>query len=168
VYTFMTLAAFTVVAAVSGGERGRGEIDDLAGLHATSPFLAAAMALAMLSLAGIPPTGGFVAKFNLFAAAVKSSNESGDPSLIWLAILGVINSALSLAYYLRVPVVMYMRDLRSDGAARAHSGAFGALVLAVCGAGILLLGLMPSHFAVGSGEVSPLGSALAGALALLR
>jgi NADH-quinone oxidoreductase subunit N len=165
VYTFMTLAAFTVVAVVAG-DRGNDQIDDLAGLHGSRPFLAGVMALAMFSLAGIPLTGGFVAKFQLFSAAVERGNAIGDTSLIWLAILGVLNSAISLAYYLRIPVVMYMRDPRVDLPAR--SGAFGALVLGACAVAMILLGLAPENLGVAFGDVNALATAAEAALALLR
>jgi len=83
------------------------EIADYAGLASRRPFLAAAMAIFMLSLAGVPPMAGFLGKFYLFSAAVHAD-------LTWLAIIGVLNSVLSAFFYLRVIVVMYMGRLRSQ------------------------------------------------------
>jgi len=110
VYALMNTGAFAVLIAVRGqsrrspplGSAERGEtLDDFAGLAAHKPWLAAAMALFMLSLAGVPPLAGFLGKLTLFGAAVQAR-------LTWLAILGVINSVVSAAYYLRVVVAMYM------------------------------------------------------------
>ncbi len=142
VYTFMTIGAFAVVTTLAqGGERER--IDDLAGLHGRRPFLAFVMLISMLALAGIPGTGGFMGKFQLFMAAIERGTSVGDPTLVWLAIAGVINSAISLGYYLRVPVVMYMRE--PEGApAPPPSGTLERAVLLTCVAATLLLGLFPS------------------------
>jgi len=142
-YTFMTLGAFAVVAVALREDRSKGQIDDLAGLHATRPFFAAVMAISMFALAGIPGTAGFMGKYQLFAAAIEEWMRNGDRDLLWLAVLGVLNSAVSLAYYLRVPVVMYMRDPRPDAVASAPSGSVGWLVLATCALAVFLLGLVP-------------------------
>jgi len=106
-HAFMKSGAFMVVAAmgaVAVGER----LDDFKGLSKRSPFLAFSMTLFLLSLAGIPPLAGFASKFVLFSSAVYSSLEPGQSWLIWLAIAGVLNSALSLYYYARVIKNMYM------------------------------------------------------------
>jgi NADH-quinone oxidoreductase subunit N len=155
-YTFMTLAAFGVVALALREDRTKGEIDELAGLHATRPFFAAVMAISMFALAGIPGTAGFMGKYQLFAAAVEQWTVSGDKDMLWLAVLGVLNSALSLAYYLRVPVVMYMRDPRPDVPTSAPSGAFGWFVLATCVAAVFLLGIAPHNVLW---TIDPLGAA---------
>ncbi|MCJ7463983.1 MAG: NADH-quinone oxidoreductase subunit N [Thermoplasmata archaeon] len=106
-HAFMKSGAFMVVAAMGAvaiGER----LDDFKGLSKRSPFLAISMTLFLLSLAGIPPLAGFASKFVLFSSAVYSSLEPGQSWLIWLAIAGVLNSALSLYYYARVIKNMYM------------------------------------------------------------
>jgi NADH-quinone oxidoreductase subunit N len=103
-YAFMNVGAFAVIIAVGrfGGTGGGGEtLDDFAGLAARKPWLAATMALFMLSLAGMPPLAGFLGKLYVFSAAVEAN-------LIWLAVIGVLNSVISAYYYLRVIVVMYM------------------------------------------------------------
>jgi NADH-quinone oxidoreductase subunit N len=148
VYTFMSIAAFAVVAALARDGEDRAEVDRLSGLYATRPFLAAVMAIAMFALAGIPGTGGFMGKYQLFSSAVEQWTRTGDQSLLWLAIIGVLNSAISLYYYLRVPVVMYMRSpVPGEQEVPAYSF-FGGLVLATCALAILLLGIVPQSVGV--------------------
>jgi NADH-quinone oxidoreductase subunit N len=106
------------------------------------------MAVFMFSLAGVPPTAGFIGKFYAFSAAVKAG-------YIWLAVIGVLMSAVSAYFYLRVLVVMYMKE--PEAGAEYSAGPWGAGVgagvtasLWVCGLSILLLGIWPgwlSHFA---------------------
>ena len=78
------------------------ELKDFSGLHFRHPFAAFAMLLFMLSLGGIPPTAGFMGKFWLFGAAI-------DAHYYWLAVIGVLNSAISLYYYIRIVVFMYLK-----------------------------------------------------------
>jgi NADH-quinone oxidoreductase subunit N len=135
VYTFTTLGTFGVVAWV--GRRGdeRLFIDDWAGLGNSRPGLALAMTIFLLSLGGVPPTGGFFGKFYLFRTAME------DPRLIWLVIAGALNSVVSIYYYLRVVVAMYFRDpLRPHEPFRSSSMGV-ALVIAVIA--VLALGVFP-------------------------
>ena len=101
--------------------------------------LAAAMAVFMVSLSGLPPTGGFVAKFQVFSAALNGG-------YVWLTVIAVLNSVVAVYYYLRLVVVMYMREPQGGVVKRApHPGwtyAVTALVLAV--ASTLQLGIFPS------------------------
>lgn len=134
-YSLMTLGAFVAVTLVSNTERERVAIDSYAGMGFQRPLLAAALAVCIFSLAGIPPTAGFMGKFYVFTAAVKSGH-------VWLAVIAVLNSVLSLAYYLRIIVVLYMRE----DAAENLCGRFSApavLALAVAAVATLLLGLAP-------------------------
>ena len=103
-YTFTTLGTFGVVAWV--GRRGdeRLFVDDWAGLATARPALALAMTVFLLSLGGVPPTGGFFGKFYLFRSAMERSE------LYPLVIAGVLNSVVSMYYYLRVVVAMYFRE----------------------------------------------------------
>lgn len=137
VYVFMNLGAFAVLVALASGGSEHERVDDLAGLARTRPGLAALMTIFMFSLAGIPGTGGFVAKFVVFRAAVSSG-------YVVLAIVGVLMSVVSLYYYLRVPVMMYMREPGERAAGRELSTGEG-LVLAVCVIAVIGLGLVPSH-----------------------
>jgi NADH-quinone oxidoreductase subunit N len=110
VYAFMTLGAFALVSAMENREDSRGlELEDFSGLGLRRPVLGVTMALFMFAMAGIPPTGGFFGKYYIFSAAI-------DRGLTWLAVVGVLNSALSLYYYLRVVVYMYMRKPKGDAA----------------------------------------------------
>jgi NADH-quinone oxidoreductase subunit N len=133
-YALMKLGAFSLVSHVSQGE-SRQSIDDYAGLHTRHPVLAACLAIFMLSLIGIPLTGGFLGKFYVFTAAVKEN-------LIWLVILGVINSVVSAGYYLRVVKVMYMNEPRGE-LSLAPVPASLAFVLALTTIGTVYLGILP-------------------------
>ena len=103
VYSFMTVASFGVVMLVSGNtpnQYGNDDLDSLRGLGWSQPLLGMAMTVAVLSLAGFPPLGGFFGKFYLFSSAIKAG-------YLGLAIIAALNSVVSLAYYLRILVVMY-------------------------------------------------------------
>jgi NADH-quinone oxidoreductase subunit N len=111
VYAIMNLGAFVVLTALASREDGGLNLNDLSGLSRRHPWLAFSMAVFLFSMAGIPPTAGFVAKYQLFYAAI----QAGEISLV---IISVLCSAISVYYYLRVLVHMYMRD--PIGAAPAH------------------------------------------------
>jgi NADH-quinone oxidoreductase subunit N len=136
-YTFMNLGAFAVVIALARQDGERVTIDDYAGLGLRYPFLGAAMALFMFSLAGIPPTGGFMGKFYVFSAAIQAN-------YIGLAIIGVLNSVISVYYYLRITVVMYMGQGEVEPAGRLSPALGLAVLIAILGT--LQLGLFPSRF----------------------
>ncbi len=136
-YVFMNLGAFTVIVALARDGQDLDRVSDFAGLARTRPGLAALMALFMVSLAGIPPTAGFFAKFTIFAAAVQAG-------WVWLTVLAVLTSVVSVYYYLRLPVMMYMRE-PSEDAPRSEASSGETLVLIVCGAGVIFLGIFPSH-----------------------
>jgi NADH-quinone oxidoreductase subunit N len=135
VYTFTTLGTFGVVAWV--GRRGdeRLFIDDWAGLGNQRPALALAMTIFLLSLGGVPPTGGFFGKFYLFRTAME------DPRLYWLVIAGVLNSVVSIYYYLRVVVAMYFRDPVRPHEPFPSASMRVALVVAVVA--VVALGVFP-------------------------
>ncbi|MEW5944897.1 MAG: NADH-quinone oxidoreductase subunit N [bacterium] len=137
-YTLMNIGAFGVVAAMAGKGRLNETLDGFRGMGYRSPFTAALMTWFMLSLAGIPPTAGFVAKLYVFAAGVRAD-------LVPLVIIAVLNAVVSVYYYLRVVVTMYMREpeTEAESAAGAGGGFTGALALTVCAAGVLALGLFP-------------------------
>jgi len=115
VYMVMNVAAFAVIAARERETELGDHIDSVAGLGATRPLLAGAMTVAMLSLAGIPATGGFIGKFYLIEAAV-------DGGYTWLGVVLVVGSMISLAYYLRVIAAMWMRDAPATRAVPTPSG----------------------------------------------
>jgi NADH-quinone oxidoreductase subunit N len=134
-YILTNMLAFAVVIAV-GRVSGSEEIKDFASLSRRSPVLALGMALALLSLGGIPPAAGFFGKFYLFAAAVEAG-------YVWLAIAGVLNAIVALYYYLTVIKIMYV-DPSEDKRPLPLTAAF-AVVLVITGAGILWLGTLGAN-----------------------
>jgi NADH-quinone oxidoreductase subunit N len=102
-YLFMNLGAFFIVIYVKGQVGGE-TFDDFQGLGWRMPVVGVTMTIFMFSLTGVPPTAGFIGKFYLFAAVIKSG-----PHLYWLAIVGALNSVVSLYYYLRVVKAMYLQ-----------------------------------------------------------
>ncbi|MBW2312559.1 MAG: NADH-quinone oxidoreductase subunit N [Deltaproteobacteria bacterium] len=137
VYVFMTLGAFAVIIVLAHRGKDAERFDDFAGLATQRPALAALMVLFMLSLAGIPGTGGFIGKWSLFGAAVKAGQ-------VPLVIVAVLTSLVSVFYYLRLPVVMYMRD-PSDEPRRMTTSSGEGFALLVCAAVVLILGFFPSE-----------------------
>lgn len=136
-YAFTNLGAFTVLTAMAGPDGEDLSFAPYTGLGKRQPWVAAAMALFMFSLTGIPPTGGFVAKYYLFWATVEAN-------LVWLAVLGVLTSVVSAAFYLRVVVAMYFHDPEQETPVRRYATVAAALVAA--SAATLLLGLWPQPF----------------------
>jgi NADH-quinone oxidoreductase subunit N len=149
VYTFTTAGAFGIILLLErSGEEAVG-IGDTAGLATRHPLAALALALFLLSLVGIPPTAGFVGKFYLFGAAVRSG-------YVWLAVIGVLNSAAAAYYYLRIIVNMYMREPEGTPAVIMPSFA-GALAVAVALWGVIQLGIFPAPlFDLAQSAVLPL------------
>ena len=135
VYVFMNLGAFTV-AMVVGNEDGY-ELEAFDGLAARSLGLALLMSFFLLSLAGIPPMAGFVGKFALFAAAVKGGHW-------WLAVAGVLNSVVSVYYYMAIAYHMFFKPARTLEPARTDVLMSGCL--AVAAVGVLVIGLYPEPF----------------------
>ena len=139
VYTFMNLGAFGVVIAVDRARGSSGEGDFIAafaGLGKRHPILAAAMTIFMLSLTGIPLTGGFLGKFYIFKAAV-------DSQLYGLAIVGMLNSVVAAAYYLNVVLTMYMKEPVVEPPVIQTPPSLG-LGIALSAAGVIWLGLFPA------------------------
>ena len=134
VYSFMQLGAFGVILVMRRKDVVGDELKDFSGLAFRHPFAAFAMLLFMLSLGGIPPTAGFMGKFWLFGAAVESG-------YIWLAVIGVLNSAISLYYYLRIVVFMYLKK-ETSGSEPTMDGSL-SLMLGVAVAATLVLGVYP-------------------------
>jgi NADH-quinone oxidoreductase subunit N len=148
-YVLMNIGAFAVVAHLSGRGEKYLKIQDLAGLGVKQPMLAAALTIFMLSLIGVPLTAGFFGKFYIFKAALESK-------LIWLAVLGLLNSSVGAYYYLRVLVVMYMQE-PGEAVSALEPVPLGvkAAILAPI-AGTLLLGIFPAallDFAIRSAKL---------------
>jgi NADH-quinone oxidoreductase subunit N len=134
-YAAMNVGAFVVISHfASAGERYV-SVDDYAGLGRRSPLLAFTLTIFMLSLIGIPITGGFFAKYYVFNAALQAN-------LVWLTVIGVVNSAVAAYYYLRLIVVMYMREPQVETPLEKVTPSM-ALALILAAIGTIYLGVMP-------------------------
>lgn len=136
VYTFMNMGAFAVLVLI--GKKGEDNLtlDGVAGLGYKKPVLGIVLSIFLFSLMGLPPTAGFTAKFYIFAGAIEAG-------YIWLAILGVLNSAVSLYYYLRIMVQMYFKDPEEDFAwVSINAPVTISIVISVVG--VLYLGIFPN------------------------
>ncbi len=134
-YAFITLGTFGTVILLERREYAGETYEDYAGLAQRAPLLAAMMLLFMLALTGIPPTGGFFGKVYLFAAAVEAG-------WTWVAVVGVLTSALSLYYYLGIGVQMYLKE--SDESTPSPLPSTGIVAaIGLCALVTLLLGLVP-------------------------
>jgi NADH-quinone oxidoreductase subunit N len=136
-YAAMNVGAFAVVSHFANAGEQYVTLEDYEGLGRSSPILAATFTIFLLSLIGIPMTGGFFAKFYVFSAALQAN-------LTWLTIIGVVNSAIGAYYYLRIIVVMYMRESRKEVPANPIPFGLGA-ALAISIAATLYLGLLPNR-----------------------
>jgi NADH-quinone oxidoreductase subunit N len=134
-YSLTNLGAFMAVIAISNKIKGDG-IDDFSGMGKRAPLLALAMTLCMISLIGMPPAAGFMAKFYVFGTAVQHN-------LLWLVVIAVLNSVISAYYYLRVVKVMWMGEPAMEGKVEA-SGAFRVALTLAC-LGVLFLGILPGY-----------------------
>lgn len=137
-YALTTMGAFAVVSYVGNKDNERLSIDDWAGLASRHPAAALAMTVFLLSLGGMPPTGGFFAKFYVF----KSAMDAQDQQLLWVTLIGVVNSAISIFYYLRLITAMYFKDARGEIAPTRSAGL--TFTMALCAVVILAMGLFPS------------------------
>lgn len=131
-YTIMTFGCFGIVSLFEHDERSTLQVSDLKGLAKKRPWLSFLLTLFLLSLAGIPPTIGFFGKFYLFSAAIKQG-------LFWMAIWGVIGSVISVYYYLRPIVYMYMEE--DEWVATPHEKPLTGAVILLSALGVVLFGL---------------------------
>jgi NADH-quinone oxidoreductase subunit N len=136
-YVFMTLGAFGIILMMrKKGVEGE-EISDFTGLHKSHPVAAFAMLIFMFSLAGIPPFGGFLAKFYIFFAVIHAGYT-------WLAVLGVLFAAIGAYYYIKIVMAMYMKDPQESVV--FHSTPMGRLALLLTAGTTMLLGVYPAPF----------------------
>jgi NADH-quinone oxidoreductase subunit N len=137
-YTFMNIGAFTVVILLGRKGEENEDIDSYAGLAARHPFVALCMTVFLLSLTGIPPLAGFAGKFYIFSDAIKGH-------YFWLAVIGMLNSAVAAYYYLRVLMYMYFRDpIKELG--RVDMSAAYTLPVLVCVFAVIYMGIFPRDF----------------------
>ena len=136
-YSAATIGVFAIVSYVGSKGRERLLVDDWAGLAAQHPGAALAMTICLLSFAGIPPTGGFFGKFYLF----KSAMDVYNGQLLWVVVVGVVNSAISIYYYLRIVTAMYFRESTQPIEVTKSAGLL--FVIAFIPLLVLELGIMP-------------------------
>lgn len=137
-YAFMNIGAFAIIILVGKKGEANNNVSDYAGFGYKHPILGIAMCIFLFSLAGIPPAAGFIGKFYLFSGAVQAG-------YIWLAVIGVLNSAASVYYYLRVMVFMYFKEPTEEFEWVKLTPAFiVCLIIAV--AGVLIPGVLPGVF----------------------
>jgi len=133
----LNLLAFGIIAALDTKDRPNDQINDYAGLWNTHPVLAGLMTIFLLSLGGFPPMVGFIGKWYVFSAAVRSG-------YVWLAIIGVLTSVVSVFFYLRVVVMMYMTPNDRPADVPVVPGVLRA-ALFVSAAIVLYLGILPTR-----------------------
>jgi NADH-quinone oxidoreductase subunit N len=145
VYTLMNMGAFGVIISL----RRRGiigdNVDDMTGLGKKSPGMAAMMAIFMLSLGGLPATGGFIGKYFLFQGLIERAETDKKGWYIWLAVWGILNTVVSFYYYVRFIKVMYLGDRVADDKPLALSPALQT-ALAVSLIGVIIIGIFPQPF----------------------
>jgi NADH-quinone oxidoreductase subunit N len=137
-YAFMNIGAFAIIILVGKKGEDNNNVSDYAGFGYKHPILGIAMCIFLFSLAGIPPAAGFIGKFYLFSGAIQAG-------YIWLAIIGVLNSAASVYYYLRVMVFMYFKEPTEEFAWVKLTPAF-VICLIIAVAGVLIPGVLPGVF----------------------
>jgi NADH-quinone oxidoreductase subunit N len=136
-YAAMNVGVFAVVSHFANAGEKYLTLEDYSGLGRRSPMLAATLTFFLMSLIGIPITGGFFGKFYIFSAALQSN-------LVWLTVIGLVNSAVGAYYYLRVIVMMYMREPRADVPVTPVPMSTG-LAIATCVLATLFLGVLPGR-----------------------
>ena len=134
-YAVTNLGAFIAVIAISN-KVGSDRISDYDGMGKRAPILALALTLCLISLTGIPPTAGFMAKFYIFSSAVQNN-------LLWLVIIAVLNSVVSAYYYLRVVKVMWFNEPKFEG--KVTTSLALRLALGISCLGVILLGVFPNY-----------------------
>ena len=139
-YSFSTMGAFACVAYVGSRGRERLLVDDWAGLGSQHGGAALAMTICLLSFGGMPPTGGFFGKFAIF----KSAMDVYNGQLLWLVVIGVVNSAISIYYYLRIVTAMYFKEANQPFAPTRSAGLL--FVLAFCPLLVLEMGILPGFW----------------------
>lgn len=137
-YAFMNIGAFTVIILLGRKGEENEDIDSYAGLAARHPFIALCMSIFLLSLTGIPPLAGFMGKFYVFSAAIKTH-------YYWLAVIGMLNSAVAAFYYLRVLMYMYFRDPLKD-IGRIEMAPAYIVVMLISVAALIYIGIFPREF----------------------
>lgn len=158
-YAVMNLGAFSVVTLIARSGDRRTEVEDYNGIGFNSPALAFTLSLFLLSLLGMPLTAGFMGKIMVFRAALNAGNITGDSRLYWLVVIGVLNTAISAYYYLRLIIVMFFRERTTQwNAPRVPASLALAIVLTVLG--VFYLGIFPGRILNSFKKVPPISTAM--------
>jgi NADH-quinone oxidoreductase subunit N len=144
-YTFMNLGAFSGIALLSRRDSGDLTLEDCNGIASRFPAAAMGMAVFMFSLAGIPPLAGFWAKWYVFRDGVEYYMTKQDVRLLWLVVIGALNSVVAVFYYLRVVVRMYMQEPSARAAIGEPTSRLTTIASAACALAVLALGLLPGR-----------------------
>jgi NADH-quinone oxidoreductase subunit N len=136
-YGITNLAAFATLALLGTRDRANDNLQDVSGLATTHPGVAALMTVFLLSLGGMPPTAGFVAKWYVFSAAVSAG-------YYWLAVIGVLTSVVSIFFYLRIVVMMYMSEPTKESAVLPRLSGVGIASLGIAMVAVFYLGILPA------------------------
>jgi len=148
IYTFTNIGTWAVIVALRRKDVIGEHIDDMAGLYYKHPTAAVLMLIFLLSLAGIPPTAGFIGKYYLFAAAIETGHNT-------LAVVAVLNAAISVYFYLRIVVSMFMRDATEKTGLTFAPGLTMALGIAFIFT--MWIGIYPDPFIALARRAIPLG-----------
>lgn len=140
VYAFANIGTWAMVMLLSRREYAGEKVDDFDGLHKSAPLYAFAMVVFLLSLGGIPPTAGFIGKYFLFAAAISAGYA-------WLAVIAVLMSAVSMFYYFRLVVAMYLKEGKAAEVVASRQVRF---IVVVCLVATLVLGILPERLIRGA------------------
>jgi NADH-quinone oxidoreductase subunit N len=146
-YAFMNLGVWTVVILLRREDIVGEQIDDFSGLFFKRPAIAVLMLIFLLSLAGIPPLAGFLAKYFVFAAVIQAALAPGAPLaplMAWLAVVAAVNAVVSLYYYFRIVVAMFMRREYLPAPLSFSTGA--VITLIVTAVLTVLIGIYPEPF----------------------
>ena len=163
VYTFMNIGAFGVIIALRRRGIAGDEVDDLTGLGQKAPGVALMMAIFMLSLGGLPVTGGFIGKWFLFGGLIQRGAAEGKSWYYWLVAWAAFNTVVSFFYYVRFIRAMYIGEREADARPLSLSAPLRTALVA-CAVFVILIGVYPQPFIKAAGAVA--GALASGALAL--
>ena len=148
-YAVMNIGAFGVLSVLESRDGDAATFDSIAGLKQRHPVLAASMLLFLLSLAGIPPTAGFVGKWKIFAALGDRLDETGDRFFGFLALMLALNSVIALGYYLKVVMAMYMKPAQDEFRPATWPRVITATLITICAVMVVWLGIGPNILGIG-------------------
>ncbi|MGB9178040.1 MAG: NADH-quinone oxidoreductase subunit N [Pyrinomonadaceae bacterium] len=158
-YAVMNLGAFAVVTLIARSGDRRTEVEDYNGIGFRAPALAFTLSLFLLSLLGMPLTAGFMGKIMVFRAALNAGSITQDSRFYWLVVIGVLNTAISAYYYLRLIIVMFFRERTTQWSApRVPASLALAIVLTVLG--VFYLGIFPGRILNSFKKVPPISTAM--------